>query len=287
MATSIAPPRRRAGATRSDDALLAALGAQFRHFPTLAAETVDVRAPSEACVGREPAAAGSVGRAMFELFATLSVARHEPSAADAESRAWVQELKSSGEQREQAIARLRALLLRAARYEVNRRRATLGHLGASECDDLAEQSASDALMAVLNKLENYRGDSRFSTWAYKFALLEAGVKLRRRAWHGREMPLEDAAWKALTTMHAQPERDAETGELIAAIKVAIEEDLTARQREVLVALALNGVPIDVLAERLGSTRGALYKTLHDARRKLRARPVADGHRIALPSGGAP
>jgi RNA polymerase sigma-70 factor (ECF subfamily) len=285
MATSIAAPRRRAGATRSHDALLTALGAQLRHSPPLAAETVDVRAPSAACVAREPAAAGSVGRAMYELIATLSVARHELS-ADAESRAWVQELKSSGEQRERAIARLRALLLRAARYEVNRRRATLGHLGASECDDLAEQSASDALMAVLSKLENYRGDSRFSTWAYKFALLEAGVKLRRRAWHGREMPLEDAAWKTLATMRALPERDAETGELIAAIKVAIEEDLTARQREVLVALALNGVPIDVLAERLGSTRGALYKTLHDARQKLRARLVADGHSIELLSGGA-
>jgi RNA polymerase sigma-70 factor (ECF subfamily) len=285
MATSIAAPRRPAGATRSDVGLLTALGAQFRHSPRLAAQTVDVRAPSDACVGREPAAAGSVGGAMFELIATLSVARHELS-ADAESRALVQELKSSGEQRERAIARLRALLLRAARYEVNRRRATLGHLGASECDDLAEQSASDALMAVLSKLENYRGDSRFSTWAYKFALLEAGVKLRRRAWQGREMPLEDAAWKTLATMHALPERDAETGELIAAIKVAIEEELTARQREVLVALALNGVPIDVLAERLGSTRGALYKTLHDARQKLRARLVADGHSIELLSGGA-
>jgi RNA polymerase sigma-70 factor (ECF subfamily) len=285
MATSIAAPRRPAGATRSDVGLLTALGAQFRHSPRLAAQPVDVRAPSDACVGREPAAAGSVGGAMFELIATLSVARHELS-ADAESRAWVQELKSSGEQRERAIARLRALLLRAARYEVNRRRATLGHLGASECDDLAEQSASDALMAVLSKLENYRGDSRFSTWAYKFALLEAGVKLRRRAWQGREMPLEDAAWKTLATMHALPERDAETGELIAAIKVAIEEELTARQREVLVALALNGVPIDVLAERLGSTRGALYKTLHDARQKLRTRLVADGHSIELLSGGA-
>jgi RNA polymerase sigma-70 factor (ECF subfamily) len=224
---------------------------------------------------------------MLELIAMMSVARREPSAADPESRAWLEELKSHGGRREQAIARLRELLLRAARHEVNRRRATLGHLGASECDDLAEQSATDALMAVLSKLEDYRGDSRFTTWAYKFALLDAGVKLRRRAWHGRELPLEDASWKALASIHAQPERDAEAGELIAAIKVAIEEDLTARQREVLVALTLNGVPIDVLAERMGSTRGALYKTLHDARQRLRARLVADGQSIELMSGGPP
>jgi RNA polymerase sigma-70 factor, ECF subfamily len=269
MATTTAPHRHPRAVTQADDALLAAIGARIgRSSP-------------------DPVAAGSVGDAMFELIAMLSVARQRASAADAESRAWVDELKSDGQRREQAIARLRELLLRAARYEVNRRRATLGHLGASECDDLAEQSASDALMAVLRKLDDYRGDSRFSTWAYKFALLEAGVKVRRRVWHERETPLEDAAWKTLASMHAQPERDVESRELIAAIKTAIANDLTARQREVLLALAVNGVPIDVLAERLGSTRGALYKTLHDARQKLRARLLAEGHATELLSGGSP
>jgi RNA polymerase sigma-70 factor (ECF subfamily) len=222
---------------------------------------------------------------MLGMIWIMSIAGRASLALDPESRAWIEELRSQGARREEAIARLRELLLRAARYELNRRRASLGHLGGSEYDDLAEQSAADALMAVLSKLDGYRGESRFTTWAYKFALLEAGVKARRRAWHGREIPLETDGWSVLAGMHAQPERDAEVKEMIGAIQAAIAEDLTARQREVLVALALNDVPIDVLAERLGSTRGALYKTLHDARQKLRARLAAEGHDIEPVRGG--
>lgn len=106
--------------------------------------------------------------------------------------------------------------------------------------------------------------------AYKFALLEAAVKVRRRAWQGREVPLEDAAWSTLAAATAWTGRGAEDAELFAVLREEIETGLSPRQREVLVAVALNDVPIDVLAERLGSTRGALYKSLHDARRKLRA-----------------
>jgi RNA polymerase sigma-70 factor (ECF subfamily) len=225
------------------------------------------------------AVTGSVGETMLGLIALMSVARETPHRADAESRAWVQALSSEGEEREHAVARLRAMLLRAARHEISRRRATLGYLGAGESEELAEESATDALMAVLKKLDRYRGESRFTTWAYKFALLETGVKIRRRSWHGREIPLEETGLSVLEDARAQPDRAAETRQLIAAIKLAIEEDLSAHQREVLIALTLNGVPIDVLAERLGSTRGALYKTLHDARQKLRGRLIADGHSI--------
>src|SRR3954464_11872836 len=96
-----------------------------------------------------------------------------------------------------AIARLHALLLRAARFEVGRRRAALAHVRGEELDDIATQAADDALMAVLAKLDDYRGASRFTTWAYKFALLEAGVKLRRRAWQGREVVLEPERWPTL------------------------------------------------------------------------------------------
>jgi RNA polymerase sigma-70 factor (ECF subfamily) len=122
---------------------------------------------------------------------------------------------------------------------------------------------------VLAKLDQFRGESRFTTWAYKFALLEAAVKLRRRAWQGREVPLEEAAWSTLATATAWAGRGAEDAELFTILRGEIENGLSPRQREVLVAVALNDVPIDVLAERLGSTRGALYKSLHDARRKLR------------------
>lgn len=191
---------------------------------------------------------------------------------DAESRAWVDSLSASGHERDAAVERLHDLLLRAARFEVGRRHSV--HL--RDMDDIAEQCASDALMAVLSKLHTFRGDSRFTTWAYKFALLEAAVAVRRRAWQGRELPLPDAGWEAFAASSGSPDLDSERGELIAAIRDAIADELTEHQREVLVATTLNGVPIDVLAERLGTTRGALYKTLHDARRKLRARLAARG-----------
>jgi RNA polymerase sigma-70 factor (ECF subfamily) len=105
---------------------------------------------------------------------------------------------------------------------------------------------------------------------YKFALLEAAVKLRKRAWQGREVPIEPEAWDLLSGDIGTPAVAAEQHELVRAVQSAIETELTPHQRRVLVALALNGVPIDVLADRLGTSRGALYKTLHDARRKLRA-----------------
>jgi RNA polymerase sigma-70 factor (ECF subfamily) len=189
---------------------------------------------------------------------------------DAGSRAWIADLEDSGQRHDEAVARLHEMLLGAARFEVNRRRATLPHLRGDDFDDLAMQSADDALVAVLSKLDAYKGDSKFTTWAYKFALLEAAVKLRRRAWQGREVPLAPETWPHLASDTASPASSAEGGELFEELRKAIADELTAHQREVLVAITLNGVPIDVLAERLNTTRGALYKTLHDARQKLRA-----------------
>jgi RNA polymerase sigma-70 factor, ECF subfamily len=205
---------------------------------------------------------------------------------DADSQEWIGSLSADGHIRADAVARLHELLLRAARFEVARRRARLPHLRGNDFDDIAVQSADDALVAVLAKLDDFRGDSRFTTWAYKFALLEAAVKLRRRAWQGREIPLEPERWPQLGDDSASPHADAEQSELLAAVRRAIDGALTAHQREVLVALALNEVPVDVLAERLGTTRGALYKTLHDARRALRRQLEADGHTGALARQGA-
>ena len=125
-------------------------------------------------------------------------------------------------------------------------------------------------MAVLAKLDDFRGASRFTTWAYKFALLEAGVKLRRRAWQGREVVLAEESWMGFGAGGVTAHEELEQSETLAALRDAINDALTPHQRRVFVALALDEVPIDVLAERLGSTRGALYKTLHDARSKLRA-----------------
>jgi RNA polymerase sigma-70 factor (ECF subfamily) len=166
-----------------------------------------------------------------------------------------------GPDRDAAVAELHALLLRAARFELGRRRVA--------DDDLAMEAADDALMAVLGKLDDFRGASRFTTWAYKFALLEAGVKARRRAWRGREIQIDEERWPEIPDAGLSAHERLEQQELLQALQHAVRTELTPHQREVFVALALNGVPIDVLAERLGSTRGALYKTLHDARRKLR------------------
>ena len=188
---------------------------------------------------------------------------------DEESRAWLAALRSGGATRDEAVVKLHALLLRAARFETARRRHTLPHLRGDDLDDLALQAADDAVVSVLARLDSFRGASRFTTWAYKFALLEAAVRLRKRAWQGRELPLEPEAWGMLASAAPEPAAEAEQGELLLTVRRAIDEVLTPHQRRVLVALALNGVPIDVLAERLGTTRGALYKTLHDARRKLR------------------
>jgi RNA polymerase sigma-70 factor (ECF subfamily) len=189
---------------------------------------------------------------------------------DAESRRWLERLRAEGREREAAIRELRELLLRAARFEVRRRCATLSEIRGGDQEDLAQQSAGDAMVAILSKLDDFRGESQFTTWAYKFALYEAAAKIRKRAWQGRELPLEPEDWPQVPDPGPAPHGEVEMSELLAAIREEIEASLTPRQREVLVALALNEVPIDVMAERLETTRGALYKVLHDARRRLRA-----------------
>ncbi len=178
--------------------------------------------------------------------------------AAAMERDWVAELAAPGHRGEQARRDLYALLVKAATFEVRRR-------GVPD-DDLAAQAAGDAMLALLKKLHTYRGESRFTTWAYKFALYEAAAKTRRRAWKEREVLLGPEQWATLATAPY----DGDAPELLRAIARGIEQRLTPHQREVLLALAVDGVPIDVLAERLETTRGALYKTLHDARRNLRS-----------------
>ena len=201
----------------------------------------------------------------------------------AQSEAWLAALRGAPAERDAATAKLHELLLRAARFELGRRQAALSHVRGEELDDIAMQAANDALMAVLAKLDDFRGASRFTTWAYKFALLEAGVKLRRRAWQDREVVLEPESWTSFADRGVTAHQELEQAALISSLRDAIEEALTPHQRQVFVALALNEVPIDVLAERLDSTRGALYKTLHDARGKLR-RELAE-YGLAQPDHG--
>lgn len=185
-----------------------------------------------------------------------------------EGIAWVRSLRGSGREREEAMARLHELLVRAARFELLRRRAAWNGSGET-VEDLSAQSANSALTALLAKLDDYRFESRFTTWAYKFAILEAAVLARKCAWRQRELPSDPHSWDWMAESTHDLVEDVAVRERLREVTRAIQTELSPHQREVLSALVLGGVPIDVLAQRLNTTRGALYKTLHDARRKLR------------------
>lgn len=188
---------------------------------------------------------------------------------------WLTDLADDGPAGQAAQVRLHGLLLRSARHQVWRLRDLLPGAGAGDLEDLAQQAADDALVAVLRQLPTFEGRSRFTTWAYKFGVLHAGVAVRRQAWRHREVHLPDGVVLADTS--PGPEAHAEGAQLARAVTAAIAAELTPHQRRVVLALLVEEVPIDVLADRLGSTRNALYKTLHDARRRLRAALIDSGH----------
>jgi RNA polymerase sigma-70 factor, ECF subfamily len=196
---------------------------------------------------------------------------------DAESRSWLQGLRAVGSEREATLARLHGLLLRVARHEAHRRSGSL-QLRGPELDDLANQAADDALLAIAAKVDGFRGQSRFTTWAYKFVIFEVSTKLARHFWRTSTVPLDQQDWDRLPDqLGVQPHQHAEWHELLTALRRAVAEDLTDRQRKVFVAVALNNLPMDALALELASTRNAIYKTLFDARRKLRASLAANGY----------
>jgi RNA polymerase sigma-70 factor (ECF subfamily) len=195
---------------------------------------------------------------------------------DAESLAWVAALRDGAPGHAEAVSRLHALLLRVARHEVNRRRATVSWVSWGELDVVAQQSADDAVVALLRRLDSYEGRSRFTTWAYKFAVLTTSVAVRKLAWQSREIPAAPEIWDVVIDPSAGPEQVSQGTELAAAVRAAIATVLTPHQREVILAVLAQEVPIDVLAERLGTNRGALYKTLHDARAALRRALVQAG-----------
>lgn len=199
---------------------------------------------------------------------------------------WPAELTDAGPRGARAVARLREVLLRATRHQVWRLRDLLPGVGAGELEDLAQQCANDAVVAVLRQLPTFQGRSRFTTWAYKFGVHHAGVAVRRQAWRHREILLPDVVTTAVDTS-ATPEAVLGATELARAVQAALVSDLTTHQRRILVTLVVEQVPIDVLADRLGTTRNALYKTLHDARRRLRASLTASGHLDTHPDRSIP
>jgi RNA polymerase sigma-70 factor, ECF subfamily len=200
-----------------------------------------------------------------------------PTGLDPESAWWLRVLAETGPQREAALARLHELLVRIARAEVRRRGPRVGIAG-PELDDLAYQAAADALMAVIGKLGQFRGESRFTTWACKFAIFEVSAKIGRHFWRHPAVPLDAEDWDRLPDRFGfDPAQESEWRDLLAALRRAVDTELTARQREAFVAIVLNGVPLDSLAVEFGSNRNAIYKMVFDARRKLRAALVANGY----------
>lgn len=199
------------------------------------------------------------------------------AAPDAESAAWLADLHAQNSNHDDAVKRLHELLVRVAHAETQRRGYTLG-LSGPELDDLAQQAADDALVAILRKLDHFRGESRFTTWALRFVILEAANKISRHHWRHRELSLDVGDWDRLPDAFGfDPTREAEWADLIGALRRGIEETLTTHQRRIFHAVVIEQVPLDVLVDRLETNRNAIYKTVFDARRKLRAFLVANGY----------
>jgi len=196
---------------------------------------------------------------------------------DPESAEWLGALAGRGAQREAALGRLHEMLLRIAQRECRRRGPRLRITG-PELEDLAYQAAADALVAITRKLGQFRGESRFTTWAYKFVILEVSDKIGRHFWRHPAVPLDAEDWDGLPDRFGfEPAREAEWRDLLAALRRAVDTELSPRQRHVFVAIVVNAVPLDTLVIELSSSRGAIYKMMFDARRKLRAALAANGY----------
>jgi RNA polymerase sigma-70 factor (ECF subfamily) len=200
-----------------------------------------------------------------------------PAGLDAESAEWLLALTGGSPQRDAAVGRLHEQLLRVARTEVARRGPRVAIAG-PELEDLAYQAAADALVAITGKVEQFRGESRFTTWAYKFVIFQVSAKLGQHFWRHPAVPMDAEDWDRLPDRFGfDPAHQAEWRDMLAALRRAVATELTPRQREVFVAIVLNEVPLDTLVAELGSNRNAIYKMLFDARRKLRAALTADGY----------
>jgi RNA polymerase sigma-70 factor, ECF subfamily len=200
---------------------------------------------------------------------------------------WLHDLNANGALQEAAIADLRDLLLRAALYFFSRNLDDFQGLNRDEITQRAEDCAQDALMAVLNHLSDFRGDSKFSTWAYKFAINIAMMSARRERWKGvslDEIASSDESnffeWMLQDKSDGvAPEQSAMQGEIRSILREVIEHDLTERQRRVLFMMVFNDVPMDEVVRHLDTNRNAVYKMLHDARRKLKSGLQARGFEI--------
>jgi RNA polymerase sigma-70 factor, ECF subfamily len=197
---------------------------------------------------------------------------------------WVERLRPGHPHRNRTVAKLHGALQRVAFHELARRRAQpqpaqVDLIAASELDELAHRVADDALASILDRLDTFDGRTRFTTWAYTFVMREVSAKMAQHQWRRRapsrwELALEDTSDRLVPRPGDGP---AEI-EVLRALSTAVR-GLPEAQREAFVAVAINEIPIDVVAVQRGTERGAVYTELFAARRTLRARLAAAGHTI--------
>lgn len=197
---------------------------------------------------------------------------------DRTNEEWVAHLVGPPDNQSSAIEDLRQRLQRGIFYYLSRERSDLTHLSTQEINQMAEDLAQDATLRVIENLGSFRGDSRFTTWATKIAVRVAISDLRRARYKDFSLDsltaegdlLPASAVSLNSTPDPSPEGATERADVMSKIDQALRDVLTERQYQALVAVALQGVPLDILAEQMGTNRNALYKLLHDARRKLRS-----------------
>lgn len=197
---------------------------------------------------------------------------------------WLADLTGGPADQAEAIEALRQRLQRGIFYYLSRERSDLSGLSSNELTQMAQDMAQDATLRVLDNLDSFRGDSQFTTWATRIAVRVAISDLRRARY--KDYSLDDltadgdlqpaADFSLMGSRPTAPERSAEQNEVIAQVARTLQDALTERQYQALIAVAVNGVPMEVVAERMGTNRNALYKLLHDARRKLRSALEAQG-----------
>jgi RNA polymerase sigma-70 factor (ECF subfamily) len=159
-------------------------------------------------------------------------------------------------------------------------------LARGQVEQIAEECAQEALLAILARLTDFRAESKFTTWAYKFAVYHALTAARRERWKTVSLDslLDEAEpeswWPEPAADGASPERTAQQDEVSALVRQIMEQELSPRQRHVLRAMAFEGVPLDEVVRHFGSNRNAIYKLVHDARRKLKAGLEARGYAVA-------
>jgi RNA polymerase sigma-70 factor (ECF subfamily) len=200
----------------------------------------------------------------FGSLSDVECARLTARDLDEESAAWLRRLGAEGGERQAAERELHARLIGIALAEVRRRQSGTPVMG-PELDDVAHQAADDAMLAILAKLGNFRGESQFITWAYRFVILEVPAKLGRHYWRNPPAALDAGQWERLPDRFGiDPARHAESAGLLAEVRRVVDEELTAHQRRVFTAIVVDGIPLDALAARLGLRRNALYKVIRRA-----------------------